>query len=62
MPTSASSFSHKNEEKIDQVIDFCKNNKVGMVMASKTNCKWETRTKDLMSSKMKTLGREARCS
>ena len=62
MSINASSFSYKNEEKIDQMIDFCKNNKVDIVMISETNCKWKTRTKDLMSSKMKTLGKETRYS
>ena len=62
MSINANSFSYKNEEKIDQMIDFCKNNKIDIVMISETNCKWTTRTKDLMSSKMKTLGRETRCS
>ena len=62
MSTNANSFSCENEEKIDQMIDFCKNNKIDVVIISETNCKWTTTAKDTMSSKMKTLGRETRCS
>ena len=54
MSMNANSFSYENEEKIDQLIDFCKNNKIDAAMTSETNCKQATRTKDMMSSKMKT--------
>ena len=53
---------HKHAEKIDQMIAFCKNNKIDVAMLSETNGKWTTRTTDTMSSKMKKLGRETRCS
>ena len=39
VPTNANSFSHENEEKIDQMIDFCNINKIGMTMTSETNYK-----------------------
>ena len=57
---NANSFSCKNEEKIDQMIKFCKNNKIGMSITSETNCKWTTRNKDLISYKIRALGREER--
>ena len=47
----------KHEEKIDQMKEFCKNNKIDVAMLSKTNGKWTTRTTDVMSAKMKELGR-----
>ena len=55
MEINANSFVYENEEKIDQMIEFCKNNEIDIVMMSKTNCKWTSRTKDLMSYKMKAL-------
>ena len=60
MVMNANSFTYKNEEKIDQIIEFCKNNEIDIAMISETNCKWTTRTKDLMSYKIKSLGMEAR--
>ena len=61
MSINANSFSRKNAENIDQMIEFCKNNRIDIVMISEMNFKWTTRTKDLMSYKMKALGRETRC-
>ena len=49
MAMNANSFSCKIEEQIDQMIEFCKNDKICIVMASETNCKQVTRRKDLMS-------------
>ena len=34
---NANSFSCTHEEKIDKMIDFCKNNKIDIVMISETN-------------------------
>ena len=43
--------------KIEQMIEFCNNNKIDVAMLSETNGKWTTRTADKMSSRMKELGR-----
>ena len=54
-------FRDKYAEKIDQMIEFCKNNKIDITMMSKTNGKWTARTTDIMNSKMKEQGRETSC-
>ena len=61
MVINANIFSYKNEEKIDQMIKFCKNKKIDVAITSEKNCKWTTRTKDTMSHKIKVLGTETRC-
>ena len=61
MVMNANGCRDQHVEKIDQIIECCKNKKVKVAMLSKTNGKWTTRTTDAMSSKMKELGRETRC-
>ena len=51
----------QHEEKIDEIVEFCKNNQIDTVLLSEANGKWKTRTTDVMSSKIKALGRETRC-
>ena len=46
-------FRNKHAEKIDQMIEFCKNNKIDAAMLSKTNGKQTKRTIDAMTSKKK---------
>ena len=46
-------FREKYAEKIEQMIEFCKNNKIDVVILSEINRKWTTRTTHIMSSKMK---------
>ena len=53
--------SHINAEKIDQMIEFCKINKIDVAILSETNEKWITRTTDIMNSKVKELRRETSC-
>ena len=55
---NANGFRDKLAKKIDQMIEFCNNNKICVAMLSETNVKRKTRTADMMSSKMKELGRE----
>ena len=49
--------SQINAEKIDQMIEFCKINKIDVAILSETNGKWITRTTDIMNSKVKELRR-----
>ena len=53
--------SQINAEKIDQMIEFCKINKIDVAILSETNGKWITRTTDIMNSKVKELRRETSC-
>ena len=51
----------QHEEKIDEIVEFCKNNQIDTVLLSEANGKCRTRTLDSIISKMKALGRETRC-
>ena len=57
MVINTNGFRDKYAEKIDQMIEFCKNNKIDVAMLSETSGKWKTRTTDIMSSKINELGR-----
>ena len=47
----------KDNEKIQQLIDFCEKNKVNVVQAIETNSKWNTITKSIIRQKFARLGR-----
>ena len=61
MIMNTNGFRTNHTEKIDQMIECFKHNKIDIAMLSETNWKWTTRTTDTMSSKMKEFGRETRC-
>ena len=54
-------FRCNNNKKIDQMIDFCKRNKVDLVILIERNLKLITKTIDFILAKIKEFGRETEC-